>query len=1155
MKKLMAMFVAAVMLLSMCPTVFAQEFTQPCVVDYFNSFNGFNKPNKTTADTPQGFVPFLYKDSYARPLTTVTGNGNTYLKLDATAIMMPFDETVRTGKLRISFDAKIEDYTNLYRFYLYGHNNSKNDNVYDLANAENNNYMYSQLMDCNIRNAGKMTFGTENKEVDRVDIASVIGNAWHKYDIVMDFDARQMMLYIDGVSKASAGYGYGLKSLYFFAEKNNDTGKTSPVYLDNVFVKHYPDGNANEMRMTADYQSGGVSKTNGVVNVAFSEEAEALSDQVLETDFAAVNTVTGRSYDPTGAAIADGNVQLTFGELPQGKYNIIFADDTAKQAYRGMVTNSLPTDGATFVTEGDLKGTSERNYLINEDFDNYEGGMPAHAVTVFGGKTSSVLTPGDGKDGGKAVKISGEEKLIYEFPEVVMGGKFTYEFDIYHTDGRWATSVFNTENFIDQNIISKDLYDKTVGAVTPTVPADNQKFEDWKNRRSKSVAIGNVGSGETAQNVQSRSSKESWFDKNIDGITCPKGSWQHVVVEVDLDGGAYTVTVGEQEPKTVFVNADRFKPNLLFQKKNVNSEEKWVRYWCFGVKGISLDAFSPKSQGAFTMYDNLKVYTDTSYNSYQTFDASTRSSSDKYYMSGWGEVHRPVHRRGYDTLGDADNAVINGNGRYYNAETKAEDRAIKISKFDQDFRTIHYFNKPIKGTNPFEIEYDIKYEYYGTTAESVTQNDIGIGLALMTENELYSKFENTDTGNAPAEAMNNSDRGLVENVDRYGINANLVMDNRYGNLRTANGRTTYNAANINDTTTGNPIPFAGTSGPNSTSEWYHVKLMGHPNEYNQIVLQVEITYEDGTKKTSNEWPTAMVAGDDGDFAALCFQRVGGNGYNTNIYLDNLVVKEVNPASKVYATEINAVDIIDGEEAPLSNGMSTMGQQIKINFSAPIKSTAGIKVYKRDGEGNANVNYTSALSADGKSVTVTCSGLTKDVRYVVEVNNTVQPLSDTALTTVEPAVVYFTATAPEEAKVTVDDFRLYKYYAAGTNGDVAYSENWVPVAESELCDLDPNDKYRFIASGSNSGTATELWLGKIMKNPESNLLTSVEESKQTANYGKFKLELPEFSFTGDPGNFEVYLWNWQTIKPLHNAIKYSITKTENTETENTETEAE
>ena len=300
----------------------------------------------------------------------------------------------------------------------------------------------------------------------------------------------------------------------------------------------------------------------------------------------------------------------------------------------------------------------------------------------------------------------------------------------------------------------------------------------------------------------------------------------------------------------------------------------------------------------------------------------------------------------------------------------------------------------------------------------------------------------------------------------------------------------------------------------------------------------------------------MEAGNDGDFAALCFQPVGSSGYKMNIYLDNLVVKEVNPASKVYATEINAVDIIDGEETPLSNGMSTMGQQIKINFSAPIKSTAGIKVYKINGAGNANVNYTSALSADGKSVTVTCSGLTKDVRYVVEVNNTVQPLSDTALTTVEPAVVYFTATAPEEeAKITVDDFRLYKYYAAGTNVDVPYSENWVPVAESELCDLDPNDKYRFVASGSNSGTATELWLGKIMKNPESNLLTSVEQNKQTANYGKFKLELPEFSFTGDPGNFEVYLWNWQTIKPLHNAIKYSITKTENAETENTETEAE
>lgn len=1139
MKKLMAMFVAAVMLLSLCPTVFAQEFTQPCVVDYFNSFNGFNKPNKTTADTPQGFVPFLYNKSFARPLTTVTGNGNTYLKLDATAIMMPFDETVRTGKLRISFDAKIEDYNNLYRFYLYGHNNSKNDNVYDLRNAADTDYAYSQLMDCNIRKDGYMTLGAANNDDNRVAL-DAIGNVWHKYDIVQDFNAGQMVLYIDGVPKATAAYGYGLKSLYFFAEKNTDTGKTSPVYLDNVFVKHYPDGNVNEVRMTADYQSGGVSKTSGVVNVVFSEETGAVNEQmVYSSDFAAVNTVTGRSYDPTGAGIAYGNVQLTFGELPQGKYNII-VNDTAKEAYKGMVTNSLPTDGATFVTEGDLTGTSERNYLINEDFDNYEGGMPAHAVTVYGGKTSSVLTADVGKDGGTAIKIDNTQQLIYEFPEVIMGGKFTYEFDIYHTDGRWATGVLNTENFIDKSIIDDTLYQKTVGAGEGTEPTDEQEQYEWTEKRNKMISVGNAGYGDTAQVVQYAKTKQSWPDgNNISGLACPKDSWQHVAVEVDLDTGAYTVTVNGNT-QTVFVNTDRFKPYLHYQKKLVNGELKWVRYWCFGVKGISLGAFSRKTNDAYIKYDNLKVYTDTSYNSYQTFDAPART--DEFYMSGWGVPSHPLPRAA--GLSVTNNTKIDGNGRNYNADTNAGDRAIKISDVHTQ-RAIHYFNKPIKGANPFEIEYDIKYEYGAKYVNGTSGTSIGIGLGLLTENEFYPKFENTYITDMPAEAINKEDKGLETNQN-LAITSNLVMDNRNGVLRSANGRTSWEAKDITDTS-GKAIPF-GNEGENKSGDWYHVKLKGYPDSSDKIVLQAEITPENGDTQVSKEWRTALEAGSDGDIAALYFQPVGSVGYETNIYLDNLVVKEVSPKSKVYATEINAVGIIDGEEAPLSNGMSTMGQQIKINFSAPIKSTAGIKVYKINGEGNANVNYTSALSEDGKSVTVTCSGLTEGVRYVVEVNNTVQPLSDTALTTVEPAVVYFTATAPEEAKITVDDFRLYKYYAAGSNVDVAYLENWVPVAESELCDLDPNDKYRFVASGSNSGTATELWLGKIMKNPESNLLTSVEESKQTANYGKFKLELPEFSFTGDPGNFEVYLWNWQTIKPLHNAIKYSITKTENIETE-------
>ena len=143
------------MLLTMIPTAFATdsvyEYTQPCVVDYFNSFNGFEK-QIGTFDVPDGLKPFLYSNSWVKRLSSQSDGVNDYLKFSnsSTAFMIPFDETIRTGKLRLSFDFKIEDYTKLNRFYVYAHHNAKNDNPLDLRNSADTDYNFLNLFDMGI---------------------------------------------------------------------------------------------------------------------------------------------------------------------------------------------------------------------------------------------------------------------------------------------------------------------------------------------------------------------------------------------------------------------------------------------------------------------------------------------------------------------------------------------------------------------------------------------------------------------------------------------------------------------------------------------------------------------------------------------------------------------------------------------------------------------------------------------------------------------------------------------------------------------------------------------------------------------------------------------------------------------------------------------
>ncbi len=1217
MKKCISMLLAMLMLLTMIPTAFAAEsayeYTQPCVVDYFNSFNGFVKQSGTV-DTPNGFKPFLYEDKWAKLLTSATdeGGANTYLKfggIGSTAIMMPFDETIRTGKLRVSFDMKIQNPETINQFYLYGHDNRKNDNPLDLMHQfeveqdkkdeitgevikdENGNpikekvtktdYAWSKLIDIGTTDvkSQNLCLRGSSKDDQKIKIAgegALIDNNWYKYDIELDFDNNSISLSLNGNEPITAKLGFtGLKSLYFFYTPTKD--KNSEVYLDNLFIKHYPSGKYDNTEMVVDYAGNSfINADTTTIDVAFSEASKTVNEtegRVLKAEFMAQSVIDSNDkHFATFADKTDTGVRLTFGKLPAGTYKIVCTDT---KLYKGIFTGKEPTDSNTFSTAGTAQNVKEQNILVEDDFENYTGGIPANAEGAGGTKSckSGEITAAEGKNGGTALKITNTEPVIYQFPYALTGDRFTYEFDINHPDGRWYTGILTADAFSGKKTLSDTNYSAVIE--DPTKETDALYASDLRTYKYQSNAIGCAGfaaktdSKDTQNAVQYMTAKQSYVDKNINGLTCNAGVWNHVKVDVDLDAATYTITINKQTPKTVDLNKDRFRPTTRYMKKTVNGVEKWVKTWDYGVKAVSLGSYDNKSGAAQTgvLFDNLKIYTDNSYNAYRDFNAGERTATDKAETAGWIMQVFPYTSK---------QATASGNGRNYSETTNAGDKSLKIDDLKAAFYS-HQFDRPIAENTPFEMEFDIKGDDTNTKQQ--------YNFNLLTKEQLYSTYENSTIKTKPAErtdettglvgtlkvdektqienlVLTKADEGKLYNSSVIFATRSLDKSDGKNKVRVVKFDGTRNWIDNADTarwladdstdTDKKEIPF------DIIGKWAHIKLKGYPKD-GKMAFVLSITSDDaeGNPKTitSQEFVSAIPS--NTEFAAFGINPVVPDSTQTGIvYLDNFTVKEVNPVSKIYVTRADTVDMITGESAKLADGLKQKGQKIEIGFSAPISEDTISKIKIYQGNPVKYLNATAALSADKKTVTLTPTSVPEvDEKYMLEVPNSVKADTASNLSTVEAKAVKFKITQPPAPQIKVENFRLYKYYAAGQNGITSFAENWAPVAETELKDLTADDKFKFVAKGYSTGATAQLWLGRAEKDSATTLLTGFDGQMASAPYGKFELSLPVLATADDKGftmenvngSMEAYLWDLSGLKPLGKKYGVKVTKTASAET--------
>lgn len=1182
MKKCISMLLALLMMLTIIPTAFADSsYSQPCVVDYFNSFNGFEK-QAGTYDVPDGLKPFLYSNSWAKRLSSESDGVNDYLKFSdsdqngsSTALMLPFDETIRTGKLHMSFDLKIEDYTKLYRFYVYAHDNRENDNpldlTYDVTDKDGNpviddktgkqkiEYSYTQLFDMGITDKTYQKLSLRGDRNKQIDIAGNIKNEWHKYDLEIDFTEPpyKIVLAIDGRIRTESTLPYGLKSLYFFYTpgSGDNAGRNTPIYMDNLFVKHYPNGTYSSTEMKVDYAGSAIANKNVSVDVSFSEASGVINDggDPVESEFVARNVVDNTETEPITAVKKEPNIRLTFDNLATGTYRIICKNPSA---YQGLFTNEQPSYSDTFSTAGTAQNVKEQNILVEDDFENYTGGIPANAEGLGGSKShwTDKIHAATGNGGGTALEIK-EQQVIYQFPYALTGDRFSYEFDIKHTDGRWFTGILTEDTLSGKQSIHKDLYKNAI--INQKEDLTQEKINtSVGNYKAETNAIGCISYTEDPKDgavgpeaVQYATARLSWLNAKVQDLTCEKNKWNHVKVDVDLGASTYTITINGVS-KTVALNRDRFRPVERYMKKTVNGEEKWVRTWDYGIKGISLGCYGGKtetnkgvtgSSDPTVYYDNFKVYNDNSYNAYQDFNAATRADNNSGITQGWIMQSYP---------NDSWQALVGSEGRYYSAESNSDDKAVKLTKLHA-VPYSYQFNRPVAANTPFEMDFDIKGD--------ATNNKNELNFRLLTKDQLYSMYENTPNSGKAAESIINAslddsnarEMGICTNDAKY-YNSSVIFSARTedsGDHKTSMRITKDNGTHTWTSASSTWLDNEGKEIPiDIDNKWAHVKLSGYPKG-GKMAFVLSVTDESGNTKTSQEFVSAISA--DTEFAA--FGIATAKQYanlNTQItYLDNFTVKEVNPVSNAYVTAVKAVDMVNGETADLTSGLKAKGQNIEISFSEAVAedTISNIKIYQ--GNPVKFINTTAVLSDDKKTVTLTPQSIpTVGEKYMLEIPCTVKTAAASNLSGLKPKAVAFEIKDADAAELKVEDFRLYKYYEAGKNDTVEFAENWVPVADDELKDLTADDKFRFIAKGYNTGDATPIWLGRAEKDPTTALLTNFDNQTATANYGKFEVALPEFTMETANGSLETYLWESTGLRPLCGKYVFSVTKTPTEATE-------
>lgn len=1158
--------------------VVLRNYQQPDVINMFETFHGYSQNGYSQnggawfsgASLPNGWTPISVDDPNVA--WRVSGyndktTGTNIIDICGGSPVYNFDETIYSGMLHLSFDLKVAEGASCNVVMV---NAQANDNPADHWNADGSYLAESRLIGfANNKYSVRNVVSQESTGYSKKDVEW--DGSWHKYDILVDFTKKVdnytgvCSVYADGellgeakLSPENSSLGNGLKAFSIRSLSNN------PVYVDNVYMHHYQNTKEFEAPVIAlDYANAGVAAEGGTVDVVFSEN---INKDFLKSDFTVRNKMTQETVElkRVGSVPQMGGARLFLPKLEQGTYEVI-----VNSTVKGSISNKTVSNTVAFEVEGGTPIGEGARYYINENFDGYKGGMPADfdaaQYAEYTGEYASALTQTEHENNGKAIKLGSENdarSLEYKFGNKIYGGKVTVEFDVKHSNGGWAVGLMSAGDFeTDTDYVEVNRYNQMEqdqayaywkqqhdsGAITEewsawqssdarksvfttwqTENPDawlNQKKTEITTRKNKNFLIGNTDA-ENAAKVYSAKSKSVVGTDMLSGAEIPANEWKHVKAVVDIDAGTGSFYLGENAvPYTITFTQPSSEYNTYKDARfardefiNISNPAKASNKIIEGLMGIRLQ----KTAGTEVEFDNVKVYTDKSYNDFQDFNGKADGTAvPGWYFAGTkqtcnytADAHRPESRI---------SAVAGKSG-------ETGDKALKLNNDTEMRYYIHPFEIPVKAATPFTVEFDVKND---TTSEMNAR----WMFALMEEAYMHQTGANTKTDAGIAE---NGETGTASDGDAF-LRRNILSNHVYDSTAK-----TYTYGKIGYTDSANAMystnMIKDTKLALENGKWNHVKVLIEPvsSSYGAD-MTVTVTDESGVNKTSDKLRLHTKGS-----RFFVSDTYGCGFYTTGCTIDNLKVSQVAEEYKTTVTSINSIDV-SGNKRELDEKIKTNELQLEVNLSSAIKSTEDVVVYYPELAEGQKPTCTVETQDYGKKVLLTLTDFKVGENITIYVSNK----ADIGTTYIsKPSTTAATFKVEQsEGELKVTDFRLYEYvagreYASG-NKKFSCEGAWVPLMNETLGTQHTNfNNLKLVAKGYNTGSETETaMIAGFYENGEEVKLDTCDMSKRTISWGTFSEEylIKDQETTGD--KLKIFMWQAENLKPLAESLEYYLQQAE------------
>lgn len=879
--------------------------------------------------------------------------------------------------------------------------------------------------------------------------------------------------------------------------------------------------------------------------------------------------------------------------------------------YKGKISGKFP-EVISFSTEGDEQNKADkRRYYVNESFDGYNGGLPNGVVSdLFGlSKAQNMTKATDDTGHGNNLAINTRHDMaIWRFDEAIKGGVFNIEFDVKSNGGRWGLHLLKARDFLPQNYVPGDYWETlTPGDTTVQEPTNNKDWAQWKYYMAKlaeAEATENFDKdawltndwvndwrtyrvSDTQDAVKSRfdsrqmSMKRShvlgttsdaakysystlrsqystygptYFDRIDSTFPAATSDWTHIKVKVDTEAAKYYLTVGD---KTVELPYDPRNFNIGGSTLNENAPSYATSYDIntgklkvtpgFGGIGFYTEELNENQP---IQFDNVKVYTEDSYNSYSNFDNACRGTYDEWTtgngnpvgvdMPDWfypSDLNKTfVERQPYSI------ALANGTGK----SGEASDKALMVNSGKSGAGSlVHMLNVPIKSGREFNIEFD-----YKTSQEQMFK--LGLvesGNILPYSFNQWNKLDGQDLSGKTEDTKTSS--GSWDDSNKY--LSRVILYNRGENdsaqvgdrFRFRNGTNAYLELNPNTGVQDAVSKDDETKTIGYTKgQWHHIKLNVKPNG-NVLQETLTVTYEDGTSVTSQAYNTNLASVND--IAALLFRFNNAGKYvtanNAQHLIDNLAVYEVGDVNNTYLTNVSAIDA-DGTESVINDACKATTKRLKLNFSGKLASTNGISIGTA-GETALTPEYT--LSNDKTSVLVSFNrALLPDEKINIAIGSDLDTERESYLQKAEPYSTQITVTAAE-GELKLAEARLYKWVDSRTYlsqyGNVTTTAGYYPMGAEVLNDVTSKDKFKLVVKGTNfSGSDYTACIMQCVYD-SSNRLIDVNIIPKEINQGVFDMSQEDISCAKEnAAKIKFYVWRDNTLIPVANYLDYDVTTT-------------